>query len=130
MNKKFKGYVSSRRIAESIIPQKIQNILLRNYCKENGYLLSLSSTEYSPENSFLMLEKTINEIDIYDGVIAYSINQLPSNQKYRNKLLKRIIKKNKAFIFILENICIKDLSHLYKLDQIINLNDVLPYCIK
>ena len=58
----------------------------------------LCSTEYSPDNS-LMLEKTINEIDMYDGVIAYSIYQLPKNIKYRNKLLKRIIVKKLFFSF-------------------------------
>jgi sporadic carbohydrate cluster protein (TIGR04323 family) len=130
MNKKLKGYVSSRKIADSIIPQKIQNMLLRNYCRENNYLLALSSTEYSPDNSFLMLEKTINEIDIYHGVIAYSIYQLPNDKNYRNKLLKKIINKNKIFFFILENICVKNLLHLKELNQIINLNNTLSHCIK
>ena len=99
MSKKLKGYVSSRKIAESIIPQKIQNMLLRSFCIENGYLLSLSSTEYSPDNSFLMLEKTINEIDMYDGVIAYSIYQLPKNIKsftYLKRTIFTQISKNRA----------------------------------
>ena len=129
MVKILKGYVSSRKISGQIVPQSIQNIIIRNYCNENKYNFALSSTEYSPEESFLMLEKTINEIDKYYGIITYSIFQLPYNLRYRNIIMNKIINKNKIIYFVLEKICIKDKNDIIKLNQIIKINQLLPYSL-
>ena len=130
MSKSLKGYVSSRSIANQIVPQSIQNSLLRNYCKENNFKYVLSATEYSPENSFLMLEKTLNEIELYDGIIAYSIYQLPKSHNYRNFILKKIVRKKKLFCFVLEKTIIKNISGIESLNQILKINELLPYCLK
>ena len=66
MVKTLKGYVSSRSINLQIVPQSIQNILLRNYCIENNFKLALSATEYSPDKSFLMLEQTLCNITAFN----------------------------------------------------------------
>ena len=129
MVKILKGYVSSRKISGQIVPQSIQNIIIRNYCNENKYNFALSSTEYSPEESFLMLEKTINEIDKYYGIITYSIFQLPYNLNYRNIILNKIINKKKIFYFVIEKICIKDKNDIINLNQILKINQLLPYSL-
>ena len=130
MVKTLKGYVSSRSINLQIVPQSIQNILLRNYCIENNFKLALSATEYSPDKSFLMLEQTINEIKNYDGIISYSIFQLPQNINYRTQLLNDLITKKKIFYFVLEKISFKSKSDLKYLNQIFKINQLLPNCIK
>ena len=129
MVKTLKGYVSSRKISGQIVPQSIQNIILRNYCNENKYNFALSSTEYSPEESFLMLEKTIKELDPYHGIISYSIFQLPYNLNYRNIILNKIINKKKIFYFVIEKICIKDKNDIINLNQILKINQLLPYSL-
>ena len=100
MYKTLKGYVSSRSLSGQIVPQSIQNTILRNYCNENNFKFALSSTEYSPNESFLMLEKTIKELDPYYGIISYSIFQLPYNLNYRNIILNKVINKKKYFILL------------------------------
>ena len=51
----YMGYIFSREIDGNIIPQKVQNLVIRDYCKQNGYQYLLSSVEYAMEDSNLML---------------------------------------------------------------------------
>ena len=44
------------------VPQHVQNIVLRDYCKKNNYLFLMSATEYSIRESDLMLFQTLNEM--------------------------------------------------------------------
>ena len=129
MIKVLKGYVSSRHIAGQLIPQSIQNSLIRNYCNENNMTFALSSTEYSSDNSFLMLEKTVNEIKLYDGIISYSIFQLPKSIEYRNFLLNKMLNKKKIYCSVLEKITISNKKDLNYLNQILNINNLLPHCL-
>ena len=50
----YMGYISSREIDGSIIPQKVQNLVIRDYSERFNKNLLLSSTEYKMKNSFLM----------------------------------------------------------------------------
>ena len=50
------------------------------------------------ENSFYMLKQVLNELKNIDGVIAYSIFQLPEDDNERLKILKKIINHKKKFI--------------------------------
>ena len=52
---KLKGYIFSRPFFEERVPQNVQNIILRDYCKKKNYSLLLSSTEYVLPNSSLIL---------------------------------------------------------------------------
>ena len=46
------GYISSREIDGNIIPQKVQNLVIRDYAERYNMNLLLSSTEYKMKNSF------------------------------------------------------------------------------
>ena len=53
--KKVKGYIFSRSFMGERIPQHIQNIIIRDYCKKNELQYLLSTSEYNMDNSFLIL---------------------------------------------------------------------------
>ena len=56
-NSKFNcGYISAREIENNIVPHKIQNLVIRDFCKNNDFSFLLSSVEYKMKNSFLILE--------------------------------------------------------------------------
>ena len=56
---KLKGYIFSRPFFEERVPQNVQNIVLRDYCKKKKIEYLLSSTEYTMENSsFILTEIT------------------------------------------------------------------------
>ena len=50
--KKVKGYISSRDINGAVIPQKVQNLVIREYCKNKNFIYHLSSVEHKMKNTF------------------------------------------------------------------------------
>ena len=48
----YMGYIFSREIDGNIIPQKVQNLVIRDFAQRSNMNLILSSTEYKMQNSF------------------------------------------------------------------------------
>jgi len=119
------GYIFSRKINNNYIPQKVQNLVIRDYCFRNNFNLILSATEYKSQNSFLMLDSLCNKKKKYNGVVFYSLSMLVEMTKYWN-LLEKFLKKKIYVYFALEEIVIckkKDIEDLKKVFFIKNLNN-------
>ena len=108
-NKKLKGYIFSRPFMGERVPQHVQNIVLRDYCEKNNFIFLMSATEYSMKNSHLMLFQTLNDIKNFDGIVFYSLFQLPENNITRKKILDKILKMKKEIHFSLEH---KQMDHI------------------
>ncbi len=128
--KKIKGYITSKPFLSERVPQNVQNLFLRNFCKINGYEFLLSGTEYSMKNSFHILEELIYNLDQYDGIAAYSVFQLPEKSSYRSKLLKKILKEKKMFLCAIENIKIESASDVKYIETLWKIKKSLPKCFK
>ena len=68
------------------IPQSVQNLVLRNYCKNNNLVFELSSTEYAMNESFYILNQLLVNKK-YKSIIFYSLFQLPENNILRYEIL-------------------------------------------
>ena len=79
--KKVKGYIFSREINGTIIPQKVQNLVIREYCKNKNYIYQLSSVEHKMKNTFHVLDEVLNSLSNVNGIVMYSIFQLPYEEK-------------------------------------------------
>lgn len=125
--KNLKGYVFSRPISNNVIPQKIQNIVLREYCIKNNFNFLISSIEYSMDKCHYVLDGLIKNFINYDGYVAYSVFQLPENSLNRKKILKKILEKNKEFHFVLEDIIIskKNKNNLKVIEDIISIKNII-----
>ena len=55
----FRGYIFSRRIEENLIPQRVQNLVIRDFSERKNILFKLSATEYKMKNSYIVLKNTI-----------------------------------------------------------------------
>lgn len=100
----LKGYIFSRPFFGERAPQHIQNIVLRDYCKKKNIKLILSSTEYTVKKSTYILGEIIKKIKKYDGILFYSLLQLPEDKNKRHNVYKTIINNNKQLHFAVENI--------------------------
>lgn len=127
--RKVRGYIFSRSFMGERVPQHIQNMVIRNYCNEKKLHYLLSATEYSMQNSSLILEQVINELKDIHGIVAYSLFQLPENDIMRLKILKIFLKKNKKFFFANENFIFSSKNDLIKLDNIWKIKKILPDCL-
>jgi len=92
---KLKGYIFSRPFFGERVPQHIQNIILRDYCNKKKINLLLSGTEYAIEGSTYILEELVNNWNSYDGLIFYSLFQLPGDFSKRSKFYQKVLKNKK-----------------------------------
>jgi len=115
---KLKGYIFSRPFLGERVPQHIQNVVIRDYCTKNNIFFLMSATEYAIEKSYYILSELINNLENYDGIIFYSLFQLPVKKKERFQVYKNIIKKRKQLHFVVENLLIKNKEHIIEIEKI------------
>jgi len=120
---KLKGYIFSRSFRGERVPQHIQNIILKNYCEKNNFKLLLSASEYTYKNNYFILRHVLSKIKEYDGILFYSLFQLPEDIKFRKQIYDKILKNKKKLFFAVENISIISKSDVEKVEEIILLKD-------
>ena len=120
----YMGYISSREIDGSIIPQKVQNLVIRDYSQRHNKNLLLSSTEYKMKNSFLMFNSLISKKNNkFKGIIIYSLFMLRNFPNIEKILFK--LKNNDIRLFCaLEEIEIKNKSDLDSLKKIFYISKI------
>lgn len=123
--KKTRGYVFSRSFFGSRVPQHIQNLVIRSFCKNNKLIYLLSAAEYSMENSYHILNSTIKQLDGIDGIVFYSIFQLPDKINDRKKIYKKMLEKKKKLYFAVENLSLKNNSDIEKIENILVVQNLL-----
>ena len=127
--KKIRGYIFSRSFMGERVPQHVQNIVIRDFCKKNSLNYLLSATEYRMKNSFLILKDIISHMKDFDGIVAYSLFQLPSEINKRNKILKQIKKNKKTISFAVEQVSVSNLNDIDNLNSIWEVKKILPDCL-
>lgn len=126
--KKVRGYISSRDINSNFISHKIQNLVIRDFCNNCNLRYLLSSVEHKMKNSYFVLNMVLNEINKIDGIVMYSIFQLPKNERERIKIFNVMIKKKKILCFALENIILKNEKDALDANNLYKLNHLIKFC--
>ena len=124
--KKFRGYIFSRAFQGERVPQHVQNIVIRDFCKKKKIDYLLSSSEYTMKNSFLILNEIIINLKKIDGIVAYSLFQMPDDELKRNQIFIKVLKEKKIFYFANENLELKIKEDLIFLNNIWNIKKTLP----
>lgn len=115
---KLKGYIFSRPFLGERVPQHIQNIVIRDYCLKNNITFLMSATEYTFEGSVYILNELIDNLKNYDGLIFYSLFQLPIKKSVRHKIYKSIVKKNKQLHFAVENLSCRKKNEIKSIEKL------------
>ena len=114
----FRGYIFSRRIEGNLIPQRVQNLVIKDYCERHKLFFKLSATEYKMENCYLMLKSVLKNLSSIDGIVFYSIFMLPNLKKERLSIFKSILKNKKVIRFALEEIVLKNYSNIKDIENL------------
>lgn len=120
---KLKGYIFSRPFLGERVPQHIQNIVIRDYSKKKNITLLMSATEYAVEGSSYILSELINNLENYDGIIFYSLFQLPTNIEDRHKVYNSIVRKKKQIHFVVENLSVNNKGNFIDIEKIFILKE-------
>ena len=120
MKKKgWRGYVFSRAINGSMIPQRVQNLVLRTYAEKKKILYLLSATEYHMPGSFMMLESQYPDLKGLEGLLFYSLNMLPEDKARRRRFFDALLKTRCGVRFALEEIHVFDEKGVAALEDLL-----------
>ena len=128
--KKLRGYIFSRSFMGERVPQHVQNLVLRDYCNKVNSRYLLSATEYAMDNSFLVLQQTLNELKEVNGIVAYSLFQMPVKQADRLKIYNKALKLKGELHFAVEGLKITCQSEIDRIEAIWLVKQILPRCYK
>ena len=81
-------------------------------------------------NCYKILNQLIHELKNLDGIVAYSLFQLPEDNEKRNKIFMQILKRKETFYFALENLKLAKPNDLKKIENIWLIKKSLPSCLK
>ena len=128
IQKSFRGYIFSRSFMEERVPQHVQNIVIRDYCSKKGIQYLLSATEYAMENSALILRQLVKEMPSIDGIVAYSIFQMPEDNDERQSIFNSVLSFKKEIHFAVEGLTIFDNETCSHIENIWKVKKTLPHC--
>ena len=95
---RFRGYIFSRPFMGERVPQHVQNLVIRDYCKKQGIQYLLSATEYALADSYLILQQVLDDLSQLDGIVFYSLFLLPEQKLERDRVTHIILDNNKEYI--------------------------------
>jgi sporadic carbohydrate cluster protein (TIGR04323 family) len=124
MNETWRGYIFSRKIGVQIVPQRVQNLVVRTCAERYGLTYLLSATEYYMENCYMMLRSTLEELAQIDGIIFYSTHQLPSDANERKKIYDRVLGSKGGLRFALEDLALFNGNDIKIIEDLIACNEL------
>ena len=86
----LRGYVFSRPIDGAVIPQRVQNLVMRHYAELQGYRYLLGAVEYEMPGCNMVLRGLLKEKDSVDGLVFYSSAQMPDDEDLKAQLLSTL----------------------------------------
>jgi len=99
------------------VPQHVQNIVLRNFAESIQATLLLAATEYAMEKSHLVLDALLSSTETSNGIVMYSLFQLPSNKERRLVVYQTLLDCNKSLYFAVENMSILTTTDIDVVEQ-------------
>ncbi len=129
MKKKFRGYIFSRPFHDERVPQNVQNLVIREFCKKKNFDYLLSKAEYSMKNSYSMLKSSLNEIKKIDGMVFYSLMMLPDDKHLRNLIFKNFINNKKQLYFALEDKKLSSKKDISYIEDVLMIKKTLKNCL-
>ena len=112
------------------VPQHVQNLVIRDYCKKHGLQYLLSATEYAMADSHLILQQVLDELPQLDGIVFYSLFLLPENKPQRDQVSQIILKNNKSIYFAVEGLRMSNQKEQERIETIWQIKKTLPQCLK
>ena len=126
---KLRGYIFARPFMGERAPQHVQNIILRDYCNKKGFELLLAATEYAMPDSSMILESVLDDLDSVDGIVFYSLYQLPTSNAQRQSVYSRVLASGKSLHFAVEGMSIAKQDDVDSVEQCLLVKATLDNCV-
>ena len=126
--KKLRGYIFARPFMGERAPQHVQNIILRDYCTKRGNELLLSAAEYAMPDSYMILESVLDDLANIDGIVFYSLYQLPTQPEKRRLVYSRVLDAQKSLHFAVEGMSISNIDEIDSVENCLLVKSTLDHC--
>ena len=126
--KKLRGYIFARPFMGERAPQHVQNIIVRDYCTKRDFELLLSSAEYAMPDSYMILESVLDDLANIDGIVFYSLYQLPAQPEKRRSVYSRVLEADKSLHFAVEGMSISKTEDIDSVEQCLLVKAILDQC--
>ena len=127
---RVRGYIFSRPFMGERVPQHVQNLVIRDYCKKQGIQYLLSATEYAMAGSHLILQQIMDELPHLEGIVFYSLFLLPEQKKERDRVCKVILENKKTIFFAVEGLLLSNKIEHERIETIWQVQKILPQCLQ
>jgi sporadic carbohydrate cluster protein (TIGR04323 family) len=125
---RVRGYIFSRPFMGERVPQHVQNLVIRDYCDRRGFQFLLSATEYAMERCHLMLRQVLDELPVIDGIVLYSLFQLPESVEHRQHIYRTVIDQEKSLHFSVEGLRASTRQECEHVEILWRVRLTLPFC--
>ena len=115
----YRGYIASRPVRGHSTPQHIQNLVIRDYAERNGLEFKLSATEYAMPSCDMILRAVLDELSTLEGLILFSMFQLPQNISQRISVYKSVLDSDCAMHAATESLALLSSEDISRWEDII-----------
>jgi sporadic carbohydrate cluster protein (TIGR04323 family) len=126
--KAVRGYIFSRPFVGERVPQHVQNLVIRNYCEKHDLHYLLSATEYAMPGCYLVLDQVLNELPQLDGVVMYSLFQLPEDADVRSRITETFMSQKRVLHFAVEGLHVGNRGEIQRIESIWKVKQTLAEC--
>lgn len=116
--KTFLGYNVSAPVAGAFVPQRVQNLCIRDYARSRGLLLTFTVSEYWDNRRSLILLAQLRHAKSIGGIVFYSLALLPPDQERRKSFLRDVLAHGLELHFALEELVVSDPGSAQRLERI------------
>jgi len=86
----------------------------------------LSATEYVMAGSYFMLQSVLEELSEMEGIVCYSLFQLPYDNSKRREVYDAVLSANKQIHFSLESLAVTRVEEVDRVENIWKVGKMLP----
>lgn len=128
MSERFghRGYIGSRPYFGQRAPQHVQNLVIRDYCRRQGFDFLLSATEYAMPGCYIMLNQVLSELPRLRGIALYSLFMLPQRAERRAAIYQRVLDAGATLHGAVEGLTIAGPDDIARVEDIWLLQAALP----
>jgi sporadic carbohydrate cluster protein (TIGR04323 family) len=126
MSEGYRGYIVSAPVRGSHVPQRVQNLVVRDYAQRRGLPYRLSLTEYAMPGSTMMLAALLDDLDAVDGIILFSLFTLPRSTARRTAVFQRVLGAGKSLHAALEQLTLRSPADEAAWNDLIDIDATLP----
>jgi len=123
----YRGYIVSRPVRGSHFPQRVQNLVVRDYAARRSLPFRLSVTEYAMAGCTMMFASLLDELDALDGIVLFSLFTLPARREERRLAYERVLAAGKTLHAALEGLVLRAPGDIRVWEDIIEVDAVLPH---